>query len=170
MLNLKRLFSSKDTIINIWHVRDPSPDEPTPNADPPTSFTHLINTKQGDLTSLDWSPDGTLLAAGSYDTYLRVCDSAGQLYFAESMQKVFILELLTLTRVLNMLVEKGPVFATRFSPSGQHLLTASIDGSVCVWDISKKALSKQYHCHESESNAIRPIGLFLIICQAVALM
>lgn len=124
---------SKDTVINIWqlHDKDPSEEDITPTSDSPLTFAHLNNSDQGDLTSLDWNPDGTLLAAGSYDTYLRVCDASGKLYFAESMQK------------------KGPVFATRFSPTGQYLLTASIDGSVCVWDIPKKALYKQYHTHEN---------------------
>ncbi|GJE85862.1 WD40 repeat-like protein [Phanerochaete sordida] len=121
---------SKDTVMNIWHLHEPSPNEPTPTSESPLTFVHRVDVEQGDLTSLDWSPDGKLLAAGSYDTYLRICDSSGQLYLAESMQK------------------KGPVFATRFSPSGQYLLTASIDGSVCAWDIPKKALYKQYRHHE----------------------
>lgn len=120
---------SKDTVVNIWRLHDPSSHQLVPTADPPVTFVHRVDASQGDLTSLDWSPDGELLAAGSYDTYLRVCDTAGRLYFAESMQK-------------------GPVFATKFSPSGQHLLTASIDGSVCAWDIPKKELYKQYRHHE----------------------
>lgn len=75
---------SKDTAINIWQLHGTR----TPSSDSPLVFAHLNNSKQGDLTSLDWSPDGRLLAAGSYDTYLRICDASGQLYFAESMQKV----------------------------------------------------------------------------------
>ena len=46
-------------------------------------------------------------------------------------------------------LEKGPVFATRFSKSGQYLLTASLDGTVCVWDVRKKILFGQYDCHKS---------------------
>ena len=46
-------------------------------------------------------------------------------------------------------LEKGPVFATRFSKSGQYLLTASLDGTVCVWDVRKKILFGQYGCHKS---------------------
>ncbi|EKM61352.1 uncharacterized protein PHACADRAFT_247901 [Phanerochaete carnosa HHB-10118-sp] len=120
---------SKDTVVNIWRLHEPSFNDPAPTSDPPLTFTHRVDADQGDLTSLDWSPDGKLLAAGSYDTYLRICDSSGQLYFAESMQK-------------------GPVFATKFSPSGQYVLTASIDGSVCAWDVPKKTLYKQYRHHE----------------------
>lgn len=59
-------------------------------------------------------------------------------------------------------VEKGPVFATRFSQSGQYLLTASIDGTVCVWDIPKKALHKQYHAHESESQVSSSTVIYLM--------
>lgn len=45
-------------------------------------------------------------------------------------------------------MEKGPVFATRFSQSGKYLLTASLDGTACVWDIPSKSLFAQYKCHE----------------------
>ena len=86
---LMPISRSKDTVINIWRVHEPSGDR-SPTSEPPLTFAHLVDTKQGDLTSLDWSPDGKLLAAGSYDTYLRVCDAFGRLYFAESMQKVAI--------------------------------------------------------------------------------
>lgn len=138
-------FSSKDAVINVWDLRDPNDNE-APNSNPPHALTYLPTSAQADLTSLDWNPEGTLLAAGSYDTYLRVCDTSGQLYFAESLQKVCTIVSYHV-RALNSL-EKGPIFATRFSPSGQYLLTASIDGTVCAWDIPKKALHKQYYCHE----------------------
>lgn len=143
--------SSKDAVINVWDLRDPSDNEP-PSSNPPHALTYLPTSAQADLTSLDWNPEGTLLAAGSYDTYLRVCDTSGQLYFAESLQKVCTL-ILYLVRALNSL-EKGPIFATRFSPSGQYLLTASIDGTVCAWNIPKKALHKQYYCHERKHSYI----------------
>jgi WD40 repeat protein len=43
---------------------------------------------------------------------------------------------------------KVPIFATRFSPSGRWLLTAGLDGTVCVWDVESKTMTKQYSCHE----------------------
>lgn len=44
--------------------------------------------EQGDLTSLGWSPDGTLLAIGSYDSVLRVCAVDGSLYFSHPQHEV----------------------------------------------------------------------------------
>ncbi|KAI0347683.1 WD40 repeat-like protein [Trametopsis cervina] len=123
---------SRDTVINIWNVHDPSPDGSPPESEPPLTSAHLVKAESGDLTSLDWNLDGTLLASGSYDCLLRVCDPSGQLYFSHDQH------------------EKGPVFATKFSRSGQYLLTASLDGSVCVWDIPSKTLHAQYSCHDRE--------------------
>ncbi|KAI0094185.1 WD40-repeat-containing domain protein [Irpex rosettiformis] len=121
---------SKDTIIHIWNVHDPTPEGTPPESEPPLTLAHLSKTESGDLTSLDWNDDGTLLASGSYDCLLRVCDASGQLYFSHDQHK------------------KGPIFATRFSKNGQYLLTASLDGTVCVWDVPNKTLYEQHACHE----------------------
>lgn len=43
---------------------------------------------QGDLTSLDWNHDGTLLAIGSYDSMLRVCTPTGEIDFALTQHEV----------------------------------------------------------------------------------
>lgn len=123
------VHSSRDTVIHIWDVHDPSPDGGAPNSEPPLTLAHMPKTESGDLTSLDWNHDGTLLASGSYDCLLRVCDASGQLYFSHPQHK-------------------GPVFATRFSQSGKYLLSASLDGTACVWDIPNKTLHAQYKCHE----------------------
>lgn len=69
-------------------MRDPPSPNGPPDADQPLSFVHSIAWDQADLTSLDWNQDGSLLAAGSYDAILRVCDASGELYFTATMQKV----------------------------------------------------------------------------------
>jgi len=43
--------------------------------------------------------------------------------------------------------EKGPIFATKFSKSSEWLLTASLDGTSCVWNVKNKRLHRQYRCH-----------------------
>lgn len=45
---------------------------------------------QGDLTSLEWNSDGTLLAAGCYDNMLRLCNASGELYYSYEQHKVNI--------------------------------------------------------------------------------
>jgi len=91
-------------------------------------LAYFAKQDQGDLTSLDWNFDGSLLAIGSYDSILRICTASGKLYFSHRQHE-------------------GPIFATKFSKSGQWLLTASLDGSACVWNVKTKKLHMQYRSH-----------------------
>ncbi len=88
----RRKFSSflrsKDAVIHVWNVHDPTQDDTPPESEPPLTLAHLAKTESGDLTSLDWNEDGTLLASGSYDCLLRICDASGQLYFSHDQHKV----------------------------------------------------------------------------------
>lgn len=49
------------------------------------------------------------------------------------------------------IIFQGPIFTTRFSPSGRWLLTASLDGSSCLWDVPGKRLHRQYHGHDGRA-------------------
>lgn len=118
------------------------------------TLAYLPKTESGDLTSLDWNHDGTLVASGSVDCLLRVCDASGQLYFSHDQHKVSNGVLLHVSWLLRYSVEKGPIFATRFSTSGKYLLTASLDGTVCQWDVPNKSLEAQYNCHEGWSDLL----------------
>ncbi|GLB35783.1 putative WD40 repeat-like protein [Lyophyllum shimeji] len=120
---------SKDAVVNLWNLPK-SPEGPDNFATPvsPTVIDYFAKPEQGDLTSLHWNVDGTLVAIGSYDSTLRVCTSSGSLYFSNPQHQ-------------------GPIFTTRFSKSGKWLLTASLDGTACVWDVKDKRLHKQYRCH-----------------------
>jgi WD40 repeat protein len=40
--------------------------------------------------------------------------------------------------------DQGPIFATRFSRDGKWLATASLDNTVCLWDVEKKQRRMQY--------------------------
>lgn len=60
---------------------------------------------------------------------------------------VFAILSMFLTDFTSLIVEKGPIFATRFSQSGQWLLSASLDGTACVWDVKEKKLYMQFRCH-----------------------
>ncbi|KAJ3509698.1 hypothetical protein NLJ89_g5083 [Agrocybe chaxingu] len=111
---------SKDGVVNLWNLPDPPPvgsDSFAEAPGEPVPMDNVSRTVQGDLTSLDWNPQGTLLAIGSYDCILRV-------------------------------LAAGPIFATRFSKNGAWLLSASLDGTTCLWDVKEKRLHKQYRCHK----------------------
>lgn len=68
-----------------------------------------------DVTSLNWSPDGTRLATGCYDGVARVWSEHGV--------------------VLHELHEHtGPVFSIKWSKDGRFLLSGSYDRRSVVWD------------------------------------
>lgn len=117
--------------MHLWNVPEskPPPAPVPPKVGPPITLAYPSKSEQGDLTSLDWTQDGSLLAIGSYDAILRVCTAGGELYFSHTQHE-------------------GPIFATRFSRSGRWLLTASLDGTACVWDVQEKKLHKQFNSHK----------------------
>ncbi|KAF8963926.1 WD40-repeat-containing domain protein [Flammula alnicola] len=124
---------SKDGVVNVWDLPDTPPLNSPEFAEAPGEPVALENVSkvtQGDLTSLDWNPEGTLLAIGSYDSILRVCTNKGAIYFSHPQH------------------QKGPIFAARFSKNGAWLVTASLDGTTCLWDVKEKRLHKQYRCHK----------------------
>ncbi|KAK0465468.1 WD40 repeat-like protein [Desarmillaria tabescens] len=116
---------SKDATVNLWHVPEPI-DDPRPSI--PRSVVFTPKGGQGDLTSMHWNKDGTFLAVGSYDSVLRILTATGETY--ATLEK-----------------HTDPIFTVRFSPSGRYLLSASLDGSSCLWDVKTKTLLREYRCH-----------------------
>ncbi|KAH9486362.1 F-box-like/WD repeat-containing protein TBL1Y [Psilocybe cubensis] len=123
---------SKDAVVNLWDLPDPptTPGEYAESPGEPLVLDNVSRAVQGDLTSLHWNREGTLLAIGSYDSILRVCTDSGSVYFSHPQH------------------QKGPIFSTRFSKDGSWLLTASLDGTTCLWDVKEKRLHRQYRCHK----------------------
>ncbi|KAJ3869329.1 WD40-repeat-containing domain protein [Lentinula novae-zelandiae] len=118
---------SKDAVVKIWTLSESMAG--SAQAGEPITIDSFSQVESADLTCLSWSPDGTLLAIASYDSRLRICDTAGKMYLESD-------------------IHKGPIFTTRFSTSGRWLLTASLDGSSCLWDVAGKKLHRQYHGHK----------------------
>ncbi|KAF7302932.1 hypothetical protein MKEN_01255700 [Mycena kentingensis (nom. inval.)] len=81
-----------------------------------------------DITTLHWNHDGSLVAVGGFDFVLRILTSSGDLYFSHTQHL-------------------GPIFGVQFSGNGEWLLSASLDGSVCLWDVAKRELHTQYRLH-----------------------
>ncbi|KAG6380982.1 WD40-repeat-containing domain protein [Boletus reticuloceps] len=121
---------SRDATVNYWDIPPGSYDASNSSPPRPTlTLSNIAPSPQADLTSIDWSPDGSLVAIGSYDSALRIYTSAGKAYLKDDHHK-------------------GPIFAAKFSPSGQWITTASLDSTSCVWDIKNKRLYRQYRNHE----------------------
>lgn len=80
-------YRSKDGIVHVWDVGDPLKDGSA--LDPkPLKLAFFAKPDHGDLTSLDWNFDGSLLAIGSYDSILRICTASGKLYFSHRQHEV----------------------------------------------------------------------------------
>ncbi|KAI0319053.1 WD40 repeat-like protein [Amylostereum chailletii] len=116
---------SKDAVVHIWKVPAPPKDGgfAPPPFEPPMTLEYGGKSDNGDLTSLDWNFDGTLLALGSYDAMLRIVTVDGHLYMSENRHQ-------------------APVFASRFSKDGKWLVSASLDCTTCVWNVASRQLHK----------------------------
>lgn len=113
-----------DATVRIWDF--PSTRGATPDA--PAVCKHLPTTHAKDVSALEWNPDGTLLASGSYDGILRLWTPQGDLHLVMSMHQ-------------------GPIFAVRWNKKGTMLLTSSADGTAIVWDLSSGKVKQQYPIH-----------------------
>jgi WD40 repeat protein len=122
----------KAAVVNIWNI----PPAPTDGSGPdaaahwisPVHSAATSSAGMADLTAMDWSADGSLLAVASYDAVMRVLTADGDIYMSDPQHK-------------------GPVFASQFSRSGRWLLTGSLDGTACVWDVPARKLEMMYRCH-----------------------
>ncbi|KAL5344830.1 hypothetical protein ACLOAV_010227 [Pseudogymnoascus australis] len=80
------------------------------------SFLHALEGHKGWVSSIAFSPHGTMLASASDDGTIRLWDSA------------------TGTHKHTLDGHKGPVRLIAFSPHGTMLASASADGTVRLWD------------------------------------
>lgn len=93
-----------------------------------TSLFLLAGERYKDVTSLNWSPDGTQLATGCYDGVARVWSDRGT--------------------VLHELHEHtGPVFSIKWSKDGSLLLSASYDRRAVVWDAATGTVRQVFTVH-----------------------
>ncbi|CAI5454242.1 unnamed protein product [Caenorhabditis angaria] len=84
-----------------------------------------------DVTSLDWSNDGSKLATGCYDGYARIWSKEGHLQSCLEFHK-------------------GPIFAVKWNVTGEYLVTAGVDKSTVVWN-SDGTMKQSYTVHESSA-------------------
>jgi transducin (beta)-like 1 len=88
--------------------------------------------KNKDVTTLEWSSDGKLLATGSYDGVARVWSLNGSL-------------------VHTLRGHKGPIFSLKWNKKGNYLLSGSYDKTTIVWNVSTNNgyIEQQFHDHQA---------------------
>jgi len=88
--------------------------------------------KNKDVTTLEWSSDGKLLATGSYDGVARVWSLNGSL-------------------VHTLRGHKGPIFSLKWNKTGNYLLSGSYDKTTIVWDVSSGSgfIKQQFEDHQA---------------------
>ena len=88
--SFEAVFRSKDAVVNLWNLPRPPHGVNNFARPPPTPLVleNFSKSPQGDLTSLHWNSEGTLLAIGSYDSVLRICTNKGTLYFSHPQHQV----------------------------------------------------------------------------------
>ncbi|MCC7492373.1 MAG: AAA family ATPase [Fimbriimonadaceae bacterium] len=89
------------------------------------------------VTSVAWSPDGQLLASGSFDQTVRICDAASGA------------ELACLTG------HTRPVNSVAWSPDGERLASGSEDHTVRIWDA---ASGDELHCLAEHTEAVNSVA------------
>eukprot|EP00549_Striatella_unipunctata_P000138 CAMPEP_0118679966 /NCGR_PEP_ID=MMETSP0800-20121206/4086_1 /TAXON_ID=210618 ORGANISM="Striatella unipunctata, Strain CCMP2910" /NCGR_SAMPLE_ID=MMETSP0800 /ASSEMBLY_ACC=CAM_ASM_000638 /LENGTH=774 /DNA_ID=CAMNT_0006576029 /DNA_START=284 /DNA_END=2608 /DNA_ORIENTATION=+ len=92
--------------------------------------TPAEGSKNKDVTTLEWSANGELLATGSYDGVARVWTRLGEL-------------------VHTLRGHRGPIFSLKWNRSGNYLLSGSYDKSTIVWDLSDEVggVKQQFNHH-----------------------
>eukprot|EP00555_Chaetoceros_dichaeta_P014966 CAMPEP_0198255246 /NCGR_PEP_ID=MMETSP1447-20131203/5398_1 /TAXON_ID=420782 /ORGANISM="Chaetoceros dichaeta, Strain CCMP1751" /LENGTH=845 /DNA_ID=CAMNT_0043941567 /DNA_START=31 /DNA_END=2568 /DNA_ORIENTATION=- len=120
---------SGDASARIWEMRGQNAQR---GAGPSKLLQHganLSDRKNKDVTTLEWSSNGELLATGSYDGVARVWTRKGDLVH-------------TLHRHL------GPIFSLKWNKRGNYLLSGSYDKTTIVWDVSgEQGVVKQQFGH-----------------------
>ena len=73
--------------MHIWNL--PPGSEDTSSVTPLT-FSYFPGEDQREITCLDWSPDGKLVATGAIDGRLRLCTASAELYLENAHHPVGI--------------------------------------------------------------------------------
>ncbi|ORY35151.1 WD40 repeat-like protein [Rhizoclosmatium globosum] len=119
---------SEDGKVRLWRVPSDSSDGIMTEC--AVTLDHAEPEEVNGVTSLDWHPQGMLLATGSVTGSVKVWTKSGELKY-------------TMNR------HTSTVFTLKWNKKGDLLGTASADAHVMIWDASNGELRQQFQCHEN---------------------
>lgn len=108
---------SGDASARIWAINGPDASGGCQQSILLTHGHDSSDKKNKDVTTLEWSSDGELLATGSYDGVARVWSRSGEL--RQTLKG-----------------HRGPIFSLKWNKRGNFLLSGSYDKSTIVWDVT----------------------------------
>lgn len=96
--------SIDDFDIHVWNVQS-------------SQLVDRLSGHEGPISSLEFSPDGTLLLSGSWDHTARLWNFFGRTALSEPMQLM------------------SEVLCVTFRPDGKYIAVSSMDGILSVWNV-----------------------------------
>lgn len=143
---------SQDSSVCLWEA-----DTATNPAHPYETLNDPL--ASADITCLDWNRDGSLLATGSMDMYLRVWEKTGNMHIHSNLDtgssipahvRPLLAPLCIQGCSSDVAQNAGPIFSVRFSPSGRLLAACLLDGTVTVWDVKEKRPKIHLKSHQGQ--------------------
>mmetsp|Transcript_17100 Transcript_17100/g.53414 ORF Transcript_17100/g.53414 Transcript_17100/m.53414 type:complete len:772 (-) Transcript_17100:543-2858(-) len=130
---------SGDSTVRLWDLRQkPMGEKASQTAfkvlECPTYDNHPLSVSSAedrDVTTLEWSSDGCLLATGCMDGIARLWTRDGQMKHSLS-------------------AHSESIFSLRFSDDSQRILTGSYDKCVSVWDVASGQLRTRFEAHSAQ--------------------
>ena len=131
---------SGDKTMRIWDLSDASCRMIT--IETPTTGSAVNQPQDAGVTSVSISPDGTMVAAGSLDSIIRIWEIASGTLL-DSLQG-----------------HRDSVYSVAFTPDGKGIVSGSLDKSLKFWDLSsllrKLAAGGKDPSLSGSSNGSRP--------------
>ncbi len=108
-----------------------------------------------DITSLDWNPQGTLVAVGGFDSIVRIWTKSGDEYMTNPQHRVrAFLNTATYFNSYFFLFQGFNFPSTILKIRAILIDRISLDGTTCVWEVATKTLAMQYRCHSSNASFV----------------